>query len=126
MYEEQSDYYKIEDLCNFSKIRRLPVEVSGFILSETVWDNLYDLPNNQIKIGDYILQASLDPCTDAMGFIHYTKKVFYVQTLEDVSQEKLHKASLGDWLIKGIEGEIYACKPEIFKKTYEVLRDSKF
>ena len=27
-------------------------------------------------------------------------------------------ASPGDWIIKGVEGEFYPCKPEIFKKTY--------
>lgn len=26
----------------------------------------------------------------------------------------------GDWLIKGIEGELYPCKPSIFEKTYEL------
>nr|WP_254416544.1 hypothetical protein [Bacillus glycinifermentans] len=29
------------------------------------------------------------------------------------------KANEGDYIIKGIEGEIYPCKPEIFEKTYE-------
>lgn len=28
-------------------------------------------------------------------------------------------ATEGDWIIKGIEGEFYPCKPRIFKKTYE-------
>lgn len=28
-------------------------------------------------------------------------------------------ASVGDWIIKGIQGEFYPCKPEIFKLTYE-------
>lgn len=28
-------------------------------------------------------------------------------------------ASLGDWAIKGIKGEFYPCKPEIFEETYE-------
>ena len=28
-------------------------------------------------------------------------------------------ASLGDWIIKGVNGEFYTCKPEIFEKTYE-------
>ena len=30
-----------------------------------------------------------------------------------------HKASYGDWIIKGIEGEFYPCKPDIFAATYE-------
>lgn len=25
----------------------------------------------------------------------------------------------GDWIIRGVEGELYPCKPDIFKKTYE-------
>lgn len=30
-------------------------------------------------------------------------------------------ASLGDYIIKGVEGEFYPCKPDIFAKTYEVV-----
>lgn len=29
-------------------------------------------------------------------------------------------ATRGDWIIKGIAGEVYPCKPEIFEATYEV------
>ena len=31
------------------------------------------------------------------------------------------KASLFDWLIKGVAGEVYPCKPSIFEATYEVV-----
>lgn len=27
--------------------------------------------------------------------------------------------NIGDWIIKGVNGEFYPCKPDIFKKTYE-------
>lgn len=30
-----------------------------------------------------------------------------------------HRASPGDWIIKGINGEFYPCKPDIFSATYE-------
>ena len=30
---------------------------------------------------------------------------------------------VGDWVIKGIHGEFYPCKNEIFKKTYERVRE---
>jgi hypothetical protein len=33
--------------------------------------------------------------------------------------EGLHLASPGDWIIKGIAGEFYPCKPRIFEKTYQ-------
>jgi len=29
----------------------------------------------------------------------------------------------GDWIIKGINGEFYPCKPDIFKKTYEAIEE---
>lgn len=37
-----------------------------------------------------------------------------IETLEGV----MH-ASPGDWIIKGVSGEFYPCKPDIFEQTYE-------
>ena len=35
--------------------------------------------------------------------------------------EGKHKVSEGDYIIKGINGEFYPCKPDIFGKTYEAV-----
>lgn len=32
------------------------------------------------------------------------------------------KAEKGDYIIKGVKGEFYPCKPDIFEQTYELLR----
>jgi hypothetical protein len=37
-----------------------------------------------------------------------------IDTLEGVML-----ARPGDWVIRGVQGEFYPCKPEIFEKTYE-------
>lgn len=37
-----------------------------------------------------------------------------IETLEGVM-----KANEGDWIIRGVNGEFYPCKPDIFEKTYE-------
>ncbi|MBW2672342.1 MAG: hypothetical protein JRD89_02850 [Deltaproteobacteria bacterium] len=42
-----------------------------------------------------------------------------IETLEGVFH-----ASKGDWIIKGIKGEFYACKPDIFEATYEEVPDA--
>lgn len=42
------------------------------------------------------------------------ESVLYVETLEG-----LLRAEPGDMIIRGIAGELYPCKPEIFKQTYE-------
>lgn len=33
--------------------------------------------------------------------------------------EGVMRADVGDWVIKGVKGEIYPCKPDIFAATYE-------
>ena len=33
--------------------------------------------------------------------------------------EGVMTASKGDWIIKGVHGEYYPCKPDIFEKTYD-------
>jgi hypothetical protein len=39
--------------------------------------------------------------------------------LEIPTLEGTHRASKGDWIIKGVKGEFYPCKPDIFVATYE-------
>lgn len=36
--------------------------------------------------------------------------------------EGLMRANENDWIIKGVKGEIYACKPDIFEATYEEVK----
>lgn len=43
-----------------------------------------------------------------------------IVTLEDGGDGRAkHVATEGDWIIKGVQGEFYACKPHIFAATYE-------
>jgi hypothetical protein len=49
------------------------------------------------------------------------KRFLMITTLEDgPNNEAKHVAYEGDWIIKGVEGEFYPCKPAIFEKTYEL------
>ena len=44
------------------------------------------------------------------------------QTDEEVEIETLEgvmKANKGDWIIKGVKGEVYPCKPDVFEMTYK-------
>ena len=41
------------------------------------------------------------------------------QTLDIATLEGKMTASKGDWIIKGVKGEFYPCKPDIFELTYE-------
>jgi hypothetical protein len=33
--------------------------------------------------------------------------------------EGMTRADIGDWIVKGVNGELYVCKPDIFESTYE-------
>lgn len=46
------------------------------------------------------------------------RPVLKIQTLEGVLN-----ASVGDYIIKGVNGEFYPCKPDIFEKTYEKVEE---
>lgn len=37
--------------------------------------------------------------------------------------EGTHLVSFGDWIIRGVSGELYPCKPDIFALTYEVVSE---
>lgn len=54
--------------------------------------------------------ATIDDVKDKSGF--------YIPTLEGNM-----KANIGDYIIKGINGEFYPCKPDIFDKTYEEVTE---
>lgn len=44
-------------------------------------------------------------------------QVFVPQIIRTLEGDMI--ASAGDWIIKGVNGEVYPCKPDIFVKTYE-------
>lgn len=50
----------------------------------------------------------------------YQEDKLFIPTLEGtMTAEKF------DWIIKGVAGELYPCKPEIFEKTYEPVVDAE-
>ena len=54
-------------------------------------------------------------------------EVTAVQVYSEESIETLEgtmTASPGDWIITGVNGERYPCKPDIFAKTYEAVNDA--
>jgi hypothetical protein len=63
--------------------------------------------------------VSLDQAQDRIcDFIGKTLTVLGDQ-IEIHTLEGLMLANVGDWIIKGVNGEFYPCKPDIFEKTYE-------
>ena len=88
------------------KFRKKPV-----VIEAVQWfDTLECFKEVQEFIGDY-----------AQWSVDYGEKPspLYVHTLEGKM-----RADQGDWIIKGVNGEFYPCKPDIFAKTYDLVNDS--
>jgi hypothetical protein len=68
---------------------------------------------NRREIQDFTGQecrAEPDEKTNATGY------PLVIKTLEGQ-----HIASLGDWIIRGVKGEFYPCKPDVFAATYDTV-----
>ncbi|CAH9012281.1 conserved hypothetical protein [Vibrio phage 416E50-1] len=67
------------------------------------------------------------PVSSKLGCIHPDRFTDYcnavigagmpIKTLESNGETQV--ASIGDYIIKGVQGEFYPCKPDIFKATYD-------
>ena len=49
----------------------------------------------------------------------YDMGSYYTLTIHTLEGD--HKATIGDYIIKGVHGEFYPCKEDIFKETYEII-----
>jgi hypothetical protein len=68
-----------------------------------------------------VIQALQWKGDNEVEVLQFCSKCFIVtgDSLKINTLEGTMSASVGDYIIKGVEGEFYACKPDIFKKTYE-------
>ena len=57
-----------------------------------------------------------DAREDVISAVKLSQKI-NIETLEGIM-----KASFGDYIIKGVKGEFYPCKSDIFQATYEEVR----
>lgn len=74
----------------------------------------YDRNIHEVRIGEYE--------TDVAKFT----MDWYDQgcSIDIKTLEGLMHVSDGDWIIKGVNGEFYPCKPDIFEKTYEKVEEN--
>lgn len=70
-----------------------------------------------IEAMQYVSGKDIEPILSWAGSsIYHTSDLFKIETMEGIMI-----AQRGDWIIKGIKGEFYPCKPDIFEATYEAV-----
>lgn len=82
--------------------RKKPVVIEAFR-----WTGGPDQIEDPVWICDAIRDGAVYFTTDGQIKMH-------IKTLEGTMT-----ADVGDWIIKGVKGELYPCKPDIFAATYE-------
>lgn len=85
------------------KFRKKPIVIEAVQLSWSTWGEMCDHAGVG-KLSDNKPEGKQDG----------EKIELYIPTLEGFIV-----ASWGDWIIKGVNGEIYTCERDIFEKTYE-------
>lgn len=98
--------------------RKKPVVINAVQLTEKNIKQAYEF-----VYGESVVFNS-DICSDKWDDYKYGVLVngMNIPTLEDGGDFRAkHVASIGDYIIKGVQGEFYPCKPDIFKLTYEVV-----
>jgi hypothetical protein len=89
-----------------TKYRKKPIVVEAF-----QWTP------DQTEDPDWFIDAMANGCAFFAESIPHTLKI---NTLEGVMN-----VAHGDYIIQGVNGEIYPCKPDIFYKTYDIVNSPK-
>ena len=91
--------------------RKKPVEIEAFKLGV---DCIPDWFMDAVTANEVILHGT------SRGFDHIPDTNADIHTLEG-----WHHANYGDYIIRGVKGELYPCKPDIFDMTYEAVNGEK-
>jgi len=93
-----------------TKYIKKPVEIEAF-----QYDGDLKGSNGEYYVPEWAVKAFKD------GIMYYDSLdcntppcELFIRTLEGN-----HHVSVGDYVIKGVKGELYPCKPDIFEETYE-------
>ena len=98
------------------KYRKKPVVIEAFQIKQDLWSNPELWP-------DWFSDATKKPPgSDGKAFMGNAG--VDAGMVEILTLEGSMTGSLGDWIIQGVNGEIYPCKPGIFAKTYDVIEET--
>lgn len=89
------------------KYRKKPVIIEAFQCNGS----------NALEICAWV-NKELPPQANVIARMSWSEEILTIRTLEGNMN-----AGPGDWIIKGVNGEFYPCKPDIFEKTYEPVED---
>lgn len=97
------------------KFRKKPVVIEAFQMTEEHWESNAAWPE--------WMHRAWQLERETLGSLYPTKSKTGDRVPSIGTLEGQHLVSLGDWIIQGVKGELYPCKPDIFEATYEPVVD---
>jgi len=94
------------------KYIKKPVQIEAIQLKE----------DNIIEVFDFLDGVNYKETKSSEELEDFSEAMLEQGYIEIETLEGMMKASFGDYIIKGIKGEFYPCKPDIFIATYEEVR----
>ena len=94
------------------KYVKKPVEIEAIQLKE----------DNIIEVFDFLDEANYKETKSTEELEDFNQRMLKQGYIEIETLEGIMKASFGDYIIKGVKGEFYPCKPDIFQAIYEEVR----
>ena len=96
---------------NMKKYRKKPVVIEAFQLS-------YEQALGKEPVPLWFISA----IENGIVSVHCTDKINNSQYCLINTLEGTLKSNYGDYIIQGVNGELYPCNPDLFEKTYEELK----
>lgn len=100
-----------------TQYRKKPVVIDAIQLTSNNVKEVYEFvhPNEKLDFSHIATERYFE------DYIISVRRIgMDIPTLEDGADGRAkHVATIGDWIIKGVKGEFYPCKPDIFEMTYE-------
>ena len=102
------------------KFRKKPVIIEAFQMTP-------ERRNDNSEWPAWLHEAWQKPVAETGAVFHYADGCLegeptplFIQTLEGT-----YKVGWGDYIIRGVQGELYPCKPDIFDATYEPVTPNR-
>lgn len=110
-------YMKCEQrICDMTKIDVTKYRKKPVVIEAVQFDGTQQSCD---EISNWMVSHGAPSISEPIGNIAVSgTAICFIKTLEGTMM-----ASEGDWIIRGVNGEFYPCKPDIFEMTYEVCND---
>ena len=104
-----------------AKYRKKPVVIEAVQLRWDTWSEVCDFIDKKSFVGGvYLNNESLEVLPEGLEALP-EGKTSNTMGLKIKTLEGTMLAIQSDYIIKGVNGEFYPCKPDIFEKTYETV-----